>query len=157
MLTPGSTHFKTIAKFAEKAIRLAKSAAKMDEVPVAAIIIQDGKLLAAGVNRISRSKDPTAHAELIAIQRAAKRLNNERLLDCELITTLEPCSMCTGAAVLARVKRIYYCAAESKYAGSEKILSNFQFNHKPELVQLDHLQPVAAELLTGFFSKRRKK
>ena len=157
MLTPGSTHFKTITKFAEKAIRLAKSAAEMDEVPVAAVIIQNGKVLAAGVNRISRFKDPTAHAELIAIKRAAKRLNNERLLDCELITTLEPCSMCTGAAVLARVKRIYYCAAESKYAGSEKILSNFQFNHKPELVQLDHLQPVAAELLTGFFSKRRKK
>ena len=99
----------------------------------------------------------TLYESQIAIKRASKRLNNERLLDCELITTLEPCSMCTGAAVLARVKRIYYCAAESKYAGSEKILSNFQFNHKPELVQLDHLQPVAAELLTGFFSKRRKK
>lgn len=157
MLTPGSTHFKTIIKFAEKAIRLAKYAEKQDEVPVAAVLIQDGRLLAVGVNKINRSKDPTAHAELIAIQRASRKLNNERLIDCELITTLEPCSMCTGAAVLARVKRIYYCAAESKYAGSEKILSNFQFNHSPELIQLHDLQPIAAELLTGFFSKRRKK
>jgi tRNA(adenine34) deaminase len=157
VLIPVSIPSNQIEKFAKQALRLAKLVEKTNEVPVAAIVVLNGKIISTGVNRIVKTRDPTAHAEILAIRRAAKKIKNERLLNCELITTLEPCVMCTGAAILARVKRIYYCATESKSPGSKKILSSFKFNHTPELIHLKDLQEEAAELLTDFFSKRRRK
>ncbi len=142
--------------FMRAALREAARAAGRGEVPVGAVVVRNGRILARGSNRPVGSSDPTAHAEVVALRRAGRRQGNYRLTDCELFVTVEPCAMCLGAAVQARVRRIVYGAADPK-AGAAASVMEFPFgklNHRPEIaggVMADE----CASLLREFFRLRR--
>jgi len=139
------------------AIEEARVALSIGEVPVGAVIVRGGEVIAAGHNLTQTANDPSAHAEMVAIRRAAERLGHWRLLDCTLYVTLEPCTMCAGAIVLARIPRLVYGAADPK-AGMCGSLGNLvqdpRLNHRVVLaggVMADE----SGELLRGFFRDRR--
>ena len=141
-----------------RALRLAARAAAAGEVPVGAVIVRDGAIVARGANRPVASSDPTAHAEIVALRRAARRAANYRLPDCDLFVTVEPCAMCLGAAVQARVRRIVYGSDDPK-AGAVSSVMRFPFgrlNHRPEIVG-GVLAEEAAALMRDFFRARRKR
>ncbi|MDN3352811.1 tRNA adenosine(34) deaminase TadA [Actinomadura sp. DC4] len=128
------------------------------DVPVGAVVLDpSGQLLGAGCNERERTGDPTAHAEILALRRAAARLGEWRLTGCSLIVTLEPCTMCAGAAVLARVERIVYGAIDSK-AGAVgslwDVVRDRRLNHRPEVIA-GVLAEECGSLLTEFFARRR--
>ena len=129
------------------------------EVPVGAVIVAaDGTVLAVERNRMRAAADPTAHAEMLAIRAAAARLGNERLDGCDLYVTLEPCPMCAAAIGLARIRRLYFGAADPKGGGVEhgpRIFASSSCNHRPE-VYGDIGAGAAAELLRDFFAARRR-
>ena len=142
----------------EKALELAQQATENDEVPVGAIVIKQGKLVAAAHNLREQSGNPVAHAEMLAIQAAAKKLGNWRLTETTLYVTLEPCPMCAGAIILARIPRVVYGATDPKSgaAGSlYNIVQDERLNHQVQL-----LSGVCAEesraLLRTFFENRRQ-
>ncbi len=140
-----------------RALRLAARAAAAGEVPVGAVVVRDGEIIAQGSNRPIAAADPTAHAEIVALRRAARKAANYRLPDCELFVTVEPCAMCLGAIVQARVRRLVYGAADPK-AGAVSSTMRFPFdrlNHRPEIVGGMRADE-AAELLREFFRARRK-
>jgi tRNA(adenine34) deaminase len=135
----------------------ARAAEVHDDVPVGAVIVQDGQVLAAGHNERERLQDPSAHAELLAIRRASKALGSWRLLDTTLYVTLEPCAMCAGAIVLARVPRVVYGCTDPKAgaAGSVlDVLAEPRLNHRPEVTG-GVLAGECAAMLTEFFAARR--
>jgi tRNA(adenine34) deaminase len=139
------------------ALAQARTAARLGEVPVGAIIVRDGKVIARARNEIRRKKDPCAHAEVIAIQRAARRLKNERLTGCVLYTTLEPCAMCAGAIVLARLDMVVYGARDptSGAAGSVlDVLRHPKLNHRAR-VSGPVMPRECGGILRKFFRKRR--
>ena len=141
-----------------RALRLAARAAAAGEVPVGAVIVRDGAIVGRGANRPVASSDPTAHAEIVALRRAARRAANYRLPDCDLFVTVEPCAMCLGAAVQARVRRIVYGADDPK-AGAVSSVLRFPFerlNHRPEIVG-GVLAAESAALMRDFFRARRKR
>lgn len=141
-----------------RALRLAARAAAAGEVPVGAVIVRNGAIVARGANRPIASSDPTAHAEIMALRRAARQAANYRLPDCDLFVTVEPCAMCLGAAVQARVRRIVYGADDPK-AGAVSSVMRFPFgrlNHRPEIVG-GVLAEEAAALMRDFFRARRKR
>lgn len=141
-----------------RALRLAARAAAAGEVPVGAVVVRDGAIVGRGANRPVASSDPTAHAEIVALRRAARRAANYRLPDCDLFVTVEPCAMCLGAAVQARVRRIVYGADDPK-AGAVSSVLRFPFerlNHRPEIVG-GVLAEEAAALMRDFFRARRKR
>jgi tRNA(adenine34) deaminase len=143
--------------FMRLAIREAERALEHDDVPVGAVIVRDGEVAGIGHNEREFRQDPTAHAELLAIREAARSLGSWRLLDCVLYVTLEPCAMCAGAIVLARVPRVVYAASDPKAgaAGSVlDILGEPRLNHRPE-VAAGLLADVSASLLRDFFGTRR--
>ncbi len=143
--------------FMRLAIREAERALAHEDVPVGAVIVHDGEVAGIGHNERELRQDPTAHAELLAIRDAARALGSWRLLDCVLYVTLEPCAMCAGAIVLARLPRVIYAASDPKAgaAGSVlDILGEPRLNHRPE-VAAGLLADVSAELLRGFFGSRR--
>lgn len=148
---PGSTAMATA--FAE-----AQAAAARGEVPIgAAIVDAGGALVAAAGNRTRELNDPTAHAELLAIRAAGAALGSERLIDCDLYVTLEPCPMCAAAIGFARVRRLYYGAPDPKGGGVDhgpRIYAHPTCNHRPE-VYGGIGEADAAELLRGFFRERR--
>jgi tRNA(Arg) A34 adenosine deaminase TadA len=121
----------------DRALALARAAAAMGEIPVGAVIVApDGRVLAEAHNLTRQRKDPTAHAELLAIQQAAQALQSERLIDCDLYVTLEPCPMCAAAISFARVRRLYYGASDPKSGGVEqgpRIFSHSTCHHVPEI------------------------
>ncbi len=140
-----------------RALEMARTAASLDEVPVGAVVVRDGALLAEGHNRTIVDTDPTAHAEVVAIRRAARALGDWRLTGCTLYATLEPCTLCAGALVLARLDRLVYAAADPKagMAGSlENLVQEPRLNHRME-VTTGVLAEAASELLKGFFRERR--
>lgn len=140
-----------------KALALAKSAADSGEVPIGAVIIRDGEVIAAGHNSPRTDHDPTAHAEIIAIREAARVLGQERLEGCELWVTLEPCAMCAGAIAHARIAKLYYAAADPKGGAVEngaKVFEQAQCLHRPE-VYSGMGEGEAAAMLKGFFRERR--
>ncbi len=144
--------------FMTEALRWAARAAAAGEVPVGAVVVRGGRVLAGGANRPVGSADPTAHAEIVALRRAARKAGNYRLPDCDLYVTVEPCAMCLGAAVQARVRRIVYGAPEPK-AGAVASVMAFPFaklNHRPEIVG-GVLAGESAALLRSFFRARRTK
>ena len=119
-----------------EALNLARAAAAQGEVPVGAIVVKDGVIIGRGSNRPVDSHDPTAHAEIIAIRAAAAQLGNERLTDCELWVTLEPCAMCAGAIAHARIARLYYGAEDAKggaVAHGPRLFEQATLHHKPEV------------------------
>ncbi|MBL4851863.1 MAG: tRNA adenosine(34) deaminase TadA [Gammaproteobacteria bacterium] len=139
------------------ALSLANKAEQAGEVPVGACIVKAGQLIAEGWNRPIGDVDPTAHAEIIVLRAAAKAMDNYRLLDVTLYVTLEPCSMCAGAIIHARIKRVVYAATDPRAGAAGSVIdvfSNAAFNHRVEISG-----GVAAEessrLLRTFFRKRR--
>lgn len=140
-----------------QALALAREAAAQGEVPVAALVVRDGQVIAQGANQRERRQDPTAHAELIAIQEAARRLGTWRLEGCTVVVTLEPCAMCAGAMVLARVERCVFAASDPKggFLGTLGDLSAHPgLNHRFEVVP-GVLGEASAELLREFFQRLR--
>ena len=140
-----------------RALELARLAAVRGEVPVGAVLVRDGVQIAEGHNRTVTDSDPTAHAEVVAIRAAAARLGDWRLEDTTLYVTLEPCTQCCGAIVLARVPRVVYGASDPKagMAGSlGNLLRDPRLNHRAEITA-GILAPSAGNLLRDFFKKRR--
>jgi len=144
--------------FMDIALDEARAAQIAGEVPVGCVIVRDGIVIAAAGNRTVAAKDPTAHAELLAIRAAATALDSERLTDCDLYVTLEPCAMCAAAMSFARIRRLYYGAPDPKGGAVEHGVSFFQSrtcHHRPEVYGGIGEQEAAA-LLRGFFQERRQ-
>ena len=145
-------------QYIRNALDLARDAAKRNEVPIGAILVREGAILAATTNRTVRDQDPTAHAEVLAIREASSKLDRWRLDDCTLYVTLEPCAMCAGAIVLARMKRVVFGAWDDKagMAGSVgDLLRHPRLNHRPE-VRAGVLAEECAQLLEDFFRSQRE-
>jgi tRNA(adenine34) deaminase len=141
----------------QRALELARGAVAVAEVPVGAVLVRDGVLVAESHNLTRTLDDPTAHAEMVVLRRAAARLGTSRLLDSTLYVTLEPCSMCAGALVLAKVRRLVFAAADPKtgMCGSLAcIVQDPRLNHRLELTS-GVLAQSAGELLRRFFRARR--
>ena len=139
------------------ALELAKKAEAAGEVPVGAVIVLNGELIAEGWNRPISSSDPTAHAEIMALRAAGAKLDNYRLLDTELYVTLEPCPMCVGAMLHARVKRVVFAASDPKtgaLGGSYDLLNSVKHNHAFEVTG-GVLAEQSRDLLQAFFRGRR--
>src|SRR5271169_2795491 len=140
------------------AIAEAHAAEANGEVPVGAVVVYEGKIIGRGQNRVLRDSDPTAHAEIVALREAGRALANYRLEDCTLYVTLEPCAMCAGAILHARIARLVYAASDPKAGACGSVLSVMnhpQLNHKVELTT-GLLTEECGTLLTNFFRKRRK-
>jgi len=142
-----------------RALQLAQYAQSKGEVPVGALLIKDNILIAEGWNQPISSNDPTAHAEIVALREAARRLGNYRLVDTELYVTLEPCIMCTGALMHARVKRLVYGAKDPK-GGADlsvfQLLRDDRFNHRIQVTD-GVLAGECGQILTRFFQARRNR
>lgn len=145
--------------YMSEALKLASRAAEDGEVPVGCIIVHEGRIIARASNQVETLHDPTAHAEMIAITQAAEALANQRLNGTTLYVTCEPCAMCAGAMLLARINRVVYGAAEPKTgcAGSIfNLLRDKRFNHRCEVVA-GVLAEDATRLMKSFFEKKRRK
>ena len=143
--------------FMKAALKEAGKAASRSEVPVGAVVVRDGRIVARGHNKPIESSDPTAHAEIVALRKAAGKAGNYRLPDCDLYVTVEPCAMCLGALVQARIRRLIFGALDLK-AGAVCSIMKFPFeraNHRPEIVG-GILADECAKLLRDFFSARRR-
>jgi tRNA(adenine34) deaminase len=141
----------------QRALAQARVGAEAGEVPIGAVVVKDGIVLAEAHNAPRDLHDPTAHAEILAIRRAAQVLGDERLTDCELWVTLEPCAMCAGAIAHARIARLYYAASDPKGGAVEhgaRVFEQDQCLHRPE-VYSGMGEAEAAEMLRGFFRERR--
>ncbi|MBU7580600.1 MAG: nucleoside deaminase [Porphyrobacter sp.] len=141
----------------QAALDAARAAAACGEVPIGAVIVKDGVVIAAAHNTPRTDHDPTAHAEILAIRAAARALGDERLTGCELWVTLEPCAMCAGAIAHARIARLYYAASDPKGGAVEhgaRVFDQPQCLHRPE-VYSGIGETEAADLLRGFFRERR--
>lgn len=143
--------------FMPRALALARAAADAGEVPIGAVVVKDGQIIAEAHNSPRADHDPTAHAEILAIRRAAQALGDERLTGCELWVTLEPCAMCAGAIAHARIARLYYAASDPKGGAVEhgaRVFDQEQCLHRPE-VYAGIGEADAAAMLRGFFRDRR--
>lgn len=142
----------------QEALAEAHSAADAGEVPVGAIILLNGEVIGRGQNRVLRDLDPTAHAEIVAMRDAASRLSNYRLTGCELYVTLEPCAMCAGAMIHARIQRLIYAAADPKAgaAGSVlEVINHPRLNHRIQTTAGILAEP-SGEVLRQFFRQKRE-
>jgi tRNA(adenine34) deaminase len=140
-----------------EALREAQRALEYGEVPVGAVVVLQGAIVGRGCNRNITTSDPTAHAEIIALREAGKTVGNHRLGDCELFATIEPCAMCAGAMIHARIKRLIYGSDDPKAGAAHsalQVLNSPQLNHKIE-VRSGVLAGRSAEVLQSFFQKRR--
>jgi tRNA(adenine34) deaminase len=156
-VTASAGFFPRDEYFMRLALREAERALEHDDVPIGAVIVHDGEVIAAARNERELRGDPTAHAEVLALREAAARRGTWRLLDTALYVTLEPCAMCAGAIVLARVPRVVYAADDLKAgaAGSVlDVLAEPQLNHRP-VVARGLLAGEAADLLRAFFASKR--
>ncbi len=146
-----------LPEYMQLALAQAREAADSGEVPIGAVVVKDGQVIATGRNGPRERHDPTSHAEIEAIRAAARALSNERLEGCELWVTLEPCAMCAGAIVHARIARLYYGASDPKGGAVEngaRVFEQAQCLHRPE-VYAGIGETESAELLCQFFRKRR--
>lgn len=140
-----------------RALQLARDSAVAGEVPVGAVVVRGGAIIAQAHNAPRESCDPTAHAEILALRRAAQALGSERLDDCELWVTLEPCAMCAGAIAHARIARLYYAASDPKGGAVEqgaRVFDRPQCLHRPEIYSGMGAEEASA-LLKDFFAARR--
>jgi len=143
--------------FMRLALREAEQARTHDDAPIGAVLVRDGELLAAAHNERELRQDPTAHAEILALREAAHALGSWRVLDATLYVTLEPCAMCAGAIVLARVPRVVYGATDPKAGACGSVLdvlAEERLNHRPEVVS-GQLAPECGQILSDFFAARR--
>ena len=145
------------SSFMDMALQEARAAGERAEVPVGCVLVRGGKVITRAGNRTVADRDPTAHAEMIVIRKAARELGSERLDDCDLYVTLEPCAMCAATVSFARIRRLYYGAADPKGGAVEngvKFFASPTCHHRPEIY--GGLAEVAAsDLLTEFFRQRR--
>jgi tRNA(adenine34) deaminase len=143
--------------FMDMALEEAELAAHEGEVPIGAVVVRGSEIVARAHNRPLAAHDPTAHAEMLALRAAAQALEDERLADCDLYVTLEPCTMCAAAISFARIRRLYYAAADPKGGAVEsgvRFFASPACHHRPE-VYGGIQEARAAELLRGFFKERR--
>ncbi len=144
-------------KFMKEAIKEAQKAVEKLEVPVGCVIVKDGKIIARAHNQKETKTDTTKHAEIIAIQKASKKLQAWRLLDCEMYVTLEPCPMCAGAMIQARIKKVYIGAMDEKTGACGSVLNllgDYPFNHKIE-IETGLEKEKCEEILKEFFKRLR--
>jgi tRNA(adenine34) deaminase len=140
------------------ALREAARALEHDDVPIGAIVVREGEVIAAAHNERELRSDPTAHAELLALRDAARAIGSWRVLDSVMYVTLEPCAMCAGAIVLARLPRVVFAATDPKAGAAGSVLNILEeprLNHRPQ-VQRGLLAEESAELLRSFFAPRRR-
>ena len=145
-------------KFMKEALKEAQKAYEKLEVPVGAVIVKDGKIIARAHNQKETKTDTTKHAEILAIQKASKKLESWRLIDCEMYVTLEPCSMCAGAIINSRIKKIYIGTLDEKTGAAGSVFNLFEdytFNHKVE-IEKGILQKDCEQILKDFFKELRK-
>ena len=141
----------------QRALELARAAEEAGEVPIGAVVVRDGRIIGEGNNRTRRDSDPTAHAEIVAMREAARALGNDRLTDCDLWVTLEPCPMCAGAIAHARIARLYYGADDPKGGGvahGARVFSHPTCHHRPEIFE-GLAADEAGAMLRAFFAARR--
>jgi tRNA(adenine34) deaminase len=146
-----------MVSFMDVALAEARAAGERGEVPVGAVVVRGGEIVARAGNRTLALRDPTAHAEILAIREAAARLGSERLEDCDLYVTLEPCAMCAGAVAFARIRRLYYGAADPKGGAVDngvKFFASPSCHHRPEIYG-GLAEAEAGQLLKEFFKERR--
>ena len=160
--TKGKEHEKrTMSQedFMLEALREAEKALSIDEVPIGAIIVKDGMIIGRGHNMTETTKDPTAHAEILAIREAAQKLGGWRLLGCQMYVTTEPCSMCAGALILARIQTVFIGTLDPK-AGAcgslMNILQDERLNHNVR-IETGIMQQQCEKIMKSFFQKLRKK
>lgn len=149
--------FMNEEKYMKQAIKQALKAQEKDEVPIGCVIVKDDKIIARGYNLRQSNQQSYAHAEMIAIQKACKKLGTWRLEDCELYVTLEPCPMCAGAILQSRIKKVIYGAKDPKGGCVDSCMKMYEtkgFNHYPEVLS-GILDEECASLLTNFFRKKR--
>lgn len=142
----------------KEAIKEAKKAYQKLEIPVGAVIVKDGKIISRGHNLKETKADTTKHAEIIAIQKASKKLNAWRLIDCEMYVTLEPCAMCAGAIINSRIKKLYIGTMDEKTGAVGSVLNlfeDFTFNHKVE-AEKGIMQDECKNMLKQFFKELRE-
>ena len=147
----------TARSFMDLALKQAEIAEKAGEVPIGCVIVRDGAVIAQACNRTLTDRDPTAHAEILAIREAARIIGSERLIDCDLYVTLEPCTMCAAAISFARVRRLYYGATDPKGGAVDsgvRFFASPTCHHTPEIYPSVG-ESEAAALLTNFFKARR--
>ena len=144
-------------KFMKKALLLAKRAYSLDEVPVGAVIVKNGEIIASAYNKREKMNDATAHAEILAIKKACKKLNDFRLLGCDIYVTLEPCVMCMGAILNARIENLYFGAFISNGSISAKeITDKSVLNHKTNIFGGNSEEECSA-IVSDYFKSKRKK
>ena len=143
--------------FMARALELAASAYALGEIPIGAVVVQAGEIVGEGYNRSITDLDPSAHAEMVAIRQAAQRLGNYRLVDCTLYVTVEPCTMCTGLLVHARIQRLVFGAAEPKAGAVQSAMKIGELSHLNHnfAVEGGILGGQCAELMSRFFKERR--
>ena len=144
-------------KFMKLAIKEAKKAEALDEVPIGAVLVIDNTVISRGHNVRETKKDPLGHAEIIAIKKASKKLDAWRLSDATLYVTIEPCLMCAGAIIQSRIKRVVFGAPDFKggaFGSSINVLDSKNINHHPEIVS-GVLKDSCSEIITNFFKKKR--
>ncbi|MGJ4897149.1 MULTISPECIES: nucleoside deaminase [unclassified Bradyrhizobium] len=143
--------------FMDLALKAAESAAISGEVPIGCVVVRDNVVIATAANRTLTDRDPTAHAEVLALRQAAQAIGSERLVDCDLYVTLEPCTMCAGAISFARIRRLYYGAADPKGGAVEsgvRFFASPTCHHAPEVYSAVGEQQ-ASQMLKEFFKARR--
>ena len=146
--------------FMNQAFLLAKKAQSHGDVPIGAVIVKDGRIIARGENRVQFAKNPTLHAEIVAINKACKKLNQKFLDDCDIYVTLEPCSMCATAISFARIKNIYFAAVDEKGGGitsNARVFETDKHLWKPAIHQMPEYSEESAKMLKQFFDDLRKK
>jgi len=146
-----------MTSFMDMALEEARSAGERGEVQIGCVVVRDGTVIASAGNRTLAEHDPTGHAEIVAIRTAAAALGSERLADCDLYVTLEPCAMCAGAIAFARIRRLYYGAPDPKGGAVDngvKFFASPSCHHRPE-VYGGMAEAEASALLKGFFQERR--
>ncbi len=145
-------------KFMKIALKEAKKAYDKEEIPVGAVIVKDGKVVAKAHNLKEQKNDTTKHAEILAIQKASKKLDSWRLQDCEMYVTLEPCSMCAGALIQSRIKKVYIGTMDYKTGACGSVLNllnDYKFNHYVE-IETGILADECEKILKDFFKELRK-
>lgn len=146
--------------FMNQAFVSARRALTHEDVPIGAVIVRDGKIIARGENQVQLKKNPTLHAEIVAINRACKKLGTKFLDECDIYITLEPCAMCATAISFARIRNIYFAATDPKGGGitsNAKIYETDRHLWRPNIYQLPEYATESADLLKSFFAMRRKK
>lgn len=143
----------------KQVLNLARHAGKNGDVPIGAVIVRDGKIIARGENLVQRKQNPTLHAEIVAINRACKKLGTKFLDDCDIYVSLEPCAMCATAISFARIRNIYFAATDEKGGGitaNARVFDTDKHLWKPNIIQIPEYADEAAKLLRNFFVARRK-